>query len=96
MTNFKSCLESGRKLTIYLKLYNSPTSKTSREVAHLTERKNLHTPYIDRVWLKNQLAKILQEIDITDNRQFTFVYLLGQLDYSLYGQRTSMVNTHFL
>ena len=27
------------------------------------------------------------EINITDNRHFTFVYLLGKLDYSLYGQR---------
>ena len=27
------------------------------------------------------------EINVTDNRHFTFVYLLGQLDYSLYGQR---------
>ena len=27
------------------------------------------------------------EINITDNRHFAFVYLLGKLDYSLYGQQ---------
>ena len=27
------------------------------------------------------------KINVADNRHFTFVYLLGKLDYSLYGQR---------
>ena len=27
------------------------------------------------------------EINIANNRHFAFVYLLGKLDYSLYGQR---------
>ena len=27
------------------------------------------------------------EINITDNHHFAFVYLLGKLDYSLYGQQ---------
>ena len=32
------------------------------------------------------------EINVTDNRHFAFVYLLGSLDYSLYGQRHKSVS----
>ena len=29
------------------------------------------------------------EINVTNNHHFAFVYLLGKLDYSLYGQRNN-------
>ena len=29
------------------------------------------------------------KINVTNNRHFVFVYLLGKLDYSLYGQRNN-------
>ena len=37
--------------------------------------------YLDRARLKTN------EINVTNSRHFAFVYLLGKLDYSLYGQQ---------
>ena len=45
------------------------------------------TDFINIYILLNKKLIVYSNIHITDNRHFVFVYLLGKLDYSLYGQR---------